>query len=171
MLTGDGEESAATVARKLGIDEYHAQLLPEDKARMVKALRRPGRVVAMVGDGINDTPALSEADIGISLRSGADLAHEVCDVLLTRNELEDLITACTIGRRAIGRLRRNYATVLGINGALMLTGLFGMMPPPVSALLHNLVTVLVAANSLRPLDGHPAHGAPPSQTLHTTGDL
>lgn len=152
MLTGDGEESAASVARRLNIDEYKSQLLPEDKVRVVQKLRRSGSVVAMVGDGINDTPALSEADVGISMKSGADIAHEVCDVLLISADLEGILTAKSISGRAMSRLRWNYAAVLGINSALVFLGLTGRISPAASALLHNLTTVLVTANSLRPFE-------------------
>ncbi|GAB6057528.1 heavy metal translocating P-type ATPase [Desulfonatronum parangueonense] len=152
MLTGDGEESAANVARKLHIDEFHAQLLPEDKVHIVKELRQSGLVVAMVGDGINDTPALSEADVGISMKSGADIAHEVCDVLLTRADLEGILTAKSISVKAMSRLRWNYGAAIGINGALVLLGLAGRISPSTSALLHNLVTITVTMNSLRPFD-------------------
>ncbi|SDB61638.1 ATPase, P-type (transporting), HAD superfamily, subfamily IC/heavy metal translocating P-type ATPase [Desulfonatronum thiosulfatophilum] len=152
MLTGDGEESAANVAQKLQIDEFHAQLLPEDKVRIVKQLRQSGLVVAMVGDGINDTPALSEADVGISMKSGADIAHEVCDVLLTRADLEGILTAKSISVRAMSRLRWNYGAAIGINAALVFLGLAGRISPSSSALLHNLVTISVTMNSLRPFD-------------------
>jgi len=153
MLTGDGQESAAGVARLLNIEEYHAQLLPEDKARIVQELRASGRVVAMVGDGINDTPALSAADVGISMKSGADIAHEICDVLLTRADLDGILTARSISERAMSRLRWNYAIAVGINAALVFLGLAGRISPSVSALAHNLSTILVTVNSLRPFDG------------------
>lgn len=152
MLTGDGEESAASVSRRLNIDEFHSQLLPEDKVRIVQELRSAGHVVAMVGDGINDTPALSAADVGVSMKSGADIAHEVCDVLLTNADLDGILTARAISSRAMSRLRWNYSAAVGINGALVLLGLAGRITPAVSALVHNLATILVTVNSLRPYD-------------------
>jgi heavy metal translocating P-type ATPase len=152
MLTGDGEESAANVARRLNIDSYKAQLLPEDKIGIVHELQRDGNVVAMVGDGINDTPALSAADVGISMKSGADIAHEVCDVLLIKPGLDGILTARYIGQRAMSRLRWNYSAALGVNFALVFLGLSGRISPAVSALSHNLGTILVTANSLRPLE-------------------
>ncbi|WP_153306874.1 heavy metal translocating P-type ATPase [Desulfonatronum thioautotrophicum] len=155
MLTGDGEESAANVAGRLNIDAYHAQLLPEDKVRIVQGLRSSGNVVAMVGDGINDTPALSASDVGISMKSGADIAHEVCDVLLTNADLDGILTARSISSRAMSRLRWNYSAAVGINGALVVLGLAGRISPTLSALIHNLATILVTVNSLRPFEKVP----------------
>ncbi|SMP77153.1 Cu2+-exporting ATPase [Desulfonatronum zhilinae] len=152
MLTGDGEESAASVSRQLNIDEFHSQLLPEDKVRIVQKLRSEGHVVAMVGDGINDTPALSAADVGVSMKSGADIAHEVCDVLLTNADLDGILSARAISSRAMSRLRWNYSAAVGINGALVVLGLTGRISPTISALIHNLATILVTVNSLRPYD-------------------
>jgi P-type E1-E2 ATPase len=152
MLTGDGEESAAGVAGRLKIDDYKSQLLPEDKVLVVQDLRQAGNVVAMVGDGINDTPALSAADVGISMKSGADIAHEVCDVLLTRPDLDEILTARSISRRAMSRLRWNYTATLGINFTLVLLGITGRISPSVSALMHNLATIVVTLNSLRSFD-------------------
>ncbi len=150
MLTGDGDESAAVVARQLNLDDYQSQMLPEDKVRVIKELQSDGNVVAMVGDGINDTLALSAADVGISMKSGADITHEVCDVLLTRTDLDTILTARYISGRAMSRLRWNYAAVIGINSSLILLGIVGRITPSASALLHNLTTVLVTAGSLRP---------------------
>jgi heavy metal translocating P-type ATPase len=152
MLTGDGEESAASVAGRLNIDDYKSQLLPEEKVLVVQDLRQAGNVVAMVGDGINDTPALSKADVGISMKSGADIAHEVCDVLLIRTDLDGILTARSISRRAMSRLRWNYTATLGVNFALVLLGITGRISPSVSALMHNLATIVVTINSLRSFD-------------------
>ena len=153
MLTGDDERSAAAVARRLGIDEYRAQVLPTDKAEIVKSLKDEGFRVLMIGDGINDSPALSAADAGVTLRDGADLAREVADVVLTRGGLGEIITAMELGRRTMDRVRFNFGAAVGLNTLYLAGSLFGLLPPGGSAVLHNLTTLGVCVNAMRPVFG------------------
>lgn len=151
MLTGDGPEAAAVAARAAGIEEIHSRLLPEDKRRLVREFKDQGRIVAVVGDGVNDSWALSEADVGISLHQGADVAREVCDVLLTSGDLRPLLLARDASRLALARINANFRLVMGVNSALLLLGLTGALRPALAALLHNATTIGAALNALRPL--------------------
>lgn len=150
MLTGDDVRTASAVAGKLGITEYCAQVLPEDKARVVRELKAEGRTVLMLGDGINDSPALSSADVGVTLRDGADLAREVADVVLMGGSLHDLVTALELGRGAMRRIQFNFAATMALNSAFLFGGLTGLLRPGVSAVLHNLTTLGVSLNAMRP---------------------
>ena len=150
MLTGDAAAPAAIAARELGITEYHAQVLPEDKTRIVRELRAAGHVVAMVGDGINDSPALSAANVGIAPRHGADIAQAAADILLAEGSLESVVALRDIAGGLMGRLHSNFRTICMINSVILGLGLFGRFTPGVSALAHNLATVGVALASLRP---------------------
>ncbi|MDR0827704.1 MAG: heavy metal translocating P-type ATPase [Desulfovibrio sp.] len=151
MLTGDGELTAASIAAEAGIDEYRARLLPADKAAFVADLKKRGFKVLMVGDGINDSQALSAADAGVSLSGGADLAREVANIVLTDGNLAGLPVARILSRRAITRIRRNFYTSLFWNSIFLAGGLLGLLTPGISALLHNATTTAVAVNTLRPL--------------------
>ncbi len=150
MLTGDNYATARNVAKRLGIEEFYAQALPEKKAGIIKDLKSKGYVVAMVGDGINDSPALSCADVGISMKHGADIAREACDVLLLDKELEGIVEARKIAQDAMFRIKQNFRYIIGINSALIGLGILGMITPVTSALVHNATTILVSANSLKP---------------------
>lgn len=161
MLTGDATAPAAMAARTLGLSDCHAQALPADKARLVRELRRAGHVVAMVGDGINDSPALSAANVGIAPRHGADIAQAAADILLAEGRLESLVPLRDIAAGLMARLKSNFRTICWVNSAILLLGLTGRFTPGLSALAHNLATVAVAAVSLRPyLPRHPEHGGP-----------
>lgn len=151
MLTGDDERTAATVAGKLGIDEYQAQVLPTDKAELVRKLQAEGHTVLMVGDGINDSPALSAADVGVTLRDGVDLAREVADVVLTECSLEQILTAMDLGKSTLRRIHVNFGATMGLNTLFLAGGLVGGLPPSASAILHNLTTVGVSLNAMRPM--------------------
>lgn len=153
MLTGDDERSAAAVARTIGIDEYRSQVLPADKAEIVSSLKDEGLRVLMIGDGINDSPALSAADAGVTLRDGADLAREVADVVLTGGDLREIITAMDLGRRTMARVRFNFGAAVGLNSLYLAGSLFGLLPPGGSAVLHNLTTLGVCLNAMRPAFG------------------
>ena len=150
MLTGDDVRTASVVAEKLGITEFRAQVLPEDKARVVRELREEGRTVLMLGDGINDSPALSSADVGVTLRDGADLAREVADVVLMGGSLKELVTALELGRGAMRRIHFNFATTMVLNSVFLFGGLAGLLQPGISAVLHNLTTLGVSLNAMRP---------------------
>ena len=150
MLTGDDERTAATVAAKLGLDDYRAQVLPEEKAAHVEALVKTGAKVLMVGDGINDSPALSAAHVGVTLRDGTDIAQEVADVVLTGNNLLDLPVAIDLGRAALTRIKQNFAISVGLNTSFLVGGLTGVLTPAAGALLHNATTIGVCLNAMQP---------------------
>jgi Cu2+-exporting ATPase len=162
MLTGDDERTAAAVAARLGIERCRAQVMPEDKAGLVRRLQAEGRIVAMVGDGVNDSPALSSADVGISLSDGADLAREVAGVVLVGTGrtsgmpaagpgLTGLIDSLDLARAAMQRIRTNFRVIIGLNSVFMALGLTGLLQPGASALLHNFTTIGVALNAMRSL--------------------
>ena len=153
MLTGDDTRTAAHVAAKLGLDGFHAQVLPQDKAKHVLELKAQGRKVLMVGDGINDSPALSAAHVGATLRDGTDIAQEVADVVLTRNNLADLPPAIELGRATMGRIHENFAVSVSLNTCILAGGLTGMLMPAIGALLHNATTIGVCLNAMRPTLG------------------
>lgn len=157
MLTGDDERTAAAVATALNIDEYHASVLPTDKARIIQTLKAEGRTVIMIGDGINDSPGLSAADVGVTLRDGADLAQEVADVVLTECRLEALVTAIDLGRAALGRIHTNFYATMGLNTAFLAGGLTGVLQPGLSAVCHNVTTVGISLSAMR--RNLPAHKA------------
>ncbi|MBQ3060431.1 MAG: heavy metal translocating P-type ATPase [Desulfovibrio sp.] len=150
MLTGDDERTARVVACSAGIDEFRAQVLPADKARIVQELSSEGCKVLMVGDGINDAPALSASHVGVAMIDGTDLAREVANVLLTKPDLNGLVCARQLGRRTLRRIHFNFAATLTLNSIFLLGGLFMLLPPGLSALLHNLSTLGVSLNAMRP---------------------
>lgn len=149
MLTGDDRKTARAVAERLGIDEFEAQVLPVDKASYVQKLRAQGCRVLMVGDGINDSPALSSADVGATLREGSAIAQEVADLVLTRNTLQDLPRAIDLGRASMARVKENFGVSVGLNTAFMAGGLVGLLQPALGAVLHNLTTIGVCLNAMR----------------------
>lgn len=149
MLTGDDERTARVVAEKLGIDHYRAGILPSDKAAVVVALKEKGAKVLMVGDGVNDSPALSASDVGVTLRDGADIAQEVADVVLSENTLAGLPVAMDLGKAAMARIRQNFVASVGLNGVFLAGGLTGTLMPAAGALLHNGTTIGVCLNAMR----------------------
>ena len=153
MLTGDDERTAAAVAARLGIDAWRAQVLPSDKADEVLRLKDAGAKVLMIGDGINDSPALSAADVGVTMRAGTDIAQEVADVIMAPS-LEYLLVALDLGEATMKRIRSNVGISVGLNSAFLAGGLTGILMPAVSALLHNATTIGVCLNAMRPELGH-----------------
>lgn len=153
MLTGDDQRTAQAVANRLGITEFRAQVLPEDKASEVQKLKDEGAKVLMVGDGINDSPALSTADVGVTLRDSTDIAQEVADVVLT-DSLMNLLVALDLGEATMRRIKQNVGYAVGLNSAFLAGGLTGLLTPMLSALLHNATTVGVCLNAMRPQLGH-----------------
>ncbi|HJA78324.1 heavy metal translocating P-type ATPase [uncultured Desulfovibrio sp.] len=149
MLTGDDERTARAVAARLGIEEFRAQVLPADKAEVIRELNAQGCRVLMVGDGINDAPALSASHVGLAMCDGADLAREVANVLLTRPSLEGLLTARRLGCGTLKRIRGNFAAAMSLNSLFLLGGLFMLLTPGLSALLHNLTTLGITLNAMR----------------------
>lgn len=155
MLTGDSEKTAASIAHRAGVDEYRSGLLPEDKAKYIEELRSQGYTVAMVGDGVNDSPALSAANVGIAMAEGADMAREVADIVLVSGKLEGLILARLISRESLRRIRTGFKTSLFWNSIFLMGGLMGFLAPGISALLHNATTAAIAVSSVRPMLGAP----------------
>ncbi len=151
MLTGDDERTAARIAAEAGITEYRADLLPEDKHAYVEALVARGQRVVMVGDGVNDAPALSAADVGIAMGTGTAIAQEVADVTLAAGGLDAIVRLHALSRSLMGRLDRSFTAVMGINSALLAAGIVGIIRPQTSALLHNGTTIALAAESARRL--------------------
>lgn len=151
MLTGDNRGMARAIAEELGIDDYRAEVLPEDKADFIRAMHRQGRSVIMIGDGINDTPALSLSDVGIAIGSGAGVAREVADVTIAAEDLRELVLLRKLSQKLMERIDRNYRFVMGFNGALIILGAFGLLAPATSAILHNGSTILLSMDCLTPL--------------------
>jgi P-type E1-E2 ATPase len=151
MMTGDNERTARAIADSVGVDEYHAEVLPEDKAAFVRAEHEAGRKVIMVGDGVNDSPALSEADAGIAIAEGAAIAREVADITVSSEDLTMLLTLRELSLLLMRRIDRNYRFIIGFNLGLILLGAFGVIPPTTSALLHNSSTILLSLDSMRDL--------------------
>jgi len=151
MLTGDSRHTAAAIAEQLGIDDFHAEVLPEDKAAYIRAEQASGRTVIMIGDGINDAPALSLADVGVAIGSGATIAREVADITIAAEDLRELVLLRQLSDRLMGRINRNYRFVMSFNGALIGLGAVGLLPPATSALLHNASTLLLSMDCLTDL--------------------
>ncbi len=148
MLTGDSERAAAAIAAEVGVDEYRAEILPADKAGFVEAERTKGHTVIMIGDGINDSPALSKANVGIAINDGAAIAREIADITIAADDLHELVSLRRIAGKLTGRIRSNYRFVLGFNGSLIALGALGILPPATSAMLHNLSTLDVSLRSM-----------------------
>ncbi len=150
MLTGDDKRAAKNMADYLGITEYHAGILPVDKAQIVQELQAQGAKVIMVGDGVNDAPALSMANVGVSLRDGTDLAKEVADVVLLESNLHSIVVARQLGQKVVQRIKGNFVANMSLNSAFLGLSLFGIISPTLSAILHNVTTVGVTLNATRP---------------------
>ena len=148
MLTGDNKRTAAVIAAELGVDDFRADVLPEGKANYIAELRRQGHTVIMVGDGINDSPALSEADVGIAISDGAAIAREIADITISADKLWELVELRVIAMGLMHRIHRNYRIVIGFNGSLIGLGLLGAITPAVSAALHNLSTLAISLHSM-----------------------
>ena len=151
MLTGDSRNTAAAIAKTLQIDDYRAEVLPEDKAAYIKAEQKQGRTVVMIGDGINDAPALSLADVGIAIGSGATIAREVADITIAAEDLRELVLLRRLSEKLMQRIGRNYRFVMSFNSALIFLGALGLLPPATSALLHNSSTLLLSMDCMTPL--------------------
>ena len=148
MLTGDSERTAKAIAEQVGVDDYRAEVLPEDKASFVEAERRAGRTVIMIGDGINDSPALSAANVGIAISDGAAIAREIADVTIAAESLFELVALRRIAQHLMRRIHANYRFVIGFNGSLIGLGVAGILMPATSAMLHNLSTVAISLRSM-----------------------
>lgn len=151
MMTGDSERTAKAVAEKLGIDEYHAEVMPEDKAMFIEKMQTDGNSVIMVGDGVNDSPALSKADVGIAISSGAAIAREIADITVSSDDLNSLVTLKEISNLLMARIRSNYRSIISFNTALIALGVVGLIPPTTSAFLHNASTLAFTLKSMTKL--------------------
>lgn len=151
MMTGDSERTASAIAAKIGVDEYYSEVLPEDKANFVQRERDMGNTVVMVGDGINDSPALSAANVGIAISDGAEIAREIADITVAANNLRELITLRKLSKAMMKRIRKNYKVILGINGGLIALGVSGVIQPTTSAMLHNTSTLVIGLKSMQNL--------------------
>ena len=151
MMTGDSERTAAAIAKRVGVDEYYAEVLPEDKANFVEKEKSEGRKVILIGDGINDSPALSAADAGIAISDGAEIAREIADITIAADDLREVVTLKLLSNLMLKRIHRNYRSIVGINSGLIVLGVTGMIQPTMSALLHNTSTLLISLRSMRNL--------------------
>ena len=148
MMTGDNEQTAQSVAKAVGVDDYRAGVLPEDKAEFVRNAKADGHTVMMIGDGVNDSPALSEADVGIAINSGAAIAKEVADITIASDDLFELVTLRQISTALMNRIHSNYRFIVSFNTALIVLGVAGIIPPTFSALLHNMSTLGISLKSM-----------------------
>lgn len=151
MMTGDSDRIASNIAGKVGVDEYYSEVLPEDKAGFVGKEKADGRKVIMIGDGINDSPALSQADVGIAISDGAEIAREIADVTIAADDLREIITLRRLSEAMMKRIHKNYRRIIGINSTLIVLGVMGLIPPTMSALLHNTSTLLISLESMKNL--------------------
>ncbi|RGM69450.1 heavy metal translocating P-type ATPase [Agathobacter rectalis] len=151
MMTGDSERTASVIAKKVGIDEYYAEVLPEDKAAFVEKEKDKGRKVIMIGDGINDSPALSAANVGIAISDGAEIAREIADITVGSDDLYQIVTLKYISNALMKRIKSNYRKIVGFNSGLIALGVAGVLPPTTTALLHNGSTILISVNSMKNL--------------------
>lgn len=151
MMTGDSDRIASTIAHKVGVDAYYSEVLPEDKAKFVENEKKSGRRVIMIGDGINDSPALSEASVGIAISDGAEIAREIADVTISADDLYEIATLKRLSDAMVRRINKNYHMIVGINTGLILLGVAGVFQPTMSALLHNTSTILISLKSMENL--------------------
>ena len=148
MMTGDNEKTAAAVAREVGVDEYHAEVLPEDKAKFIREEKTAGRTVIMIGDGVNDTPALSEADVGIAINTGAAIAKEIADITISSEDLFEIVKLRELASALTKRIDRNFRFIVGFNFMLIVLGVAGFIQPTTSAMLHNMSTLGISLKSM-----------------------
>lgn len=151
MMTGDSEKTAASVARRVGVDAYYSEVLPEDKAKFVEQERASGRTVIMIGDGINDSPALSAANVGIAIRDGAQIAQEIADITISAENLWEIVMLRRLSEALMWRIQKNYRSIVGINATLILLGVTGILQPTTSALLHNMSTLTISLTNMKNL--------------------
>ena len=148
MMTGDSKHTAEAIAKRVGVDQYYAEVLPEDKARFVEEEKQKGKTVIMVGDGINDSPALSAADVGIAISDGAEIAREIADITIQADDLEQLVTLKLLSNALMKRIKRNYRSIVGFNAGLIVLGVAGVMQPTTTAMLHNTSTLAISLKNM-----------------------
>ena len=150
-MTGDSERTAAAIASRVGVDEYYSEVLPEDKARFVEEEKAKGNKVIMIGDGINDSPALSAADVGIAVSDGAEIAREIADITIASDDLYEIVTLKLLSASLMKRIQTNYRLIVGVNTLLIAAGAGGFLAPATTALLHNLSTLGISLESMTDL--------------------
>ena len=160
MMTGDSEKTAASIAQRFGVDEYYSEVLPEDKADFIEREKAAGRKVVMIGDGINDSPALSASDAGIAVSGGAELAREIADIMIEAEDLHEIVMLKYLSDAMMRRIHKNYKEIIGINSGLIVLGVAGWIQPTASALLHNMSTLTISLNSMRSLLCDKGHSLP-----------
>lgn len=151
MMTGDSERTACAIARRVGVDEYYSEVLPEDKARFVEEQKRSGHKVVMIGDGINDSPALSAADVGIAINEGAEIAREISDITIGAEDLQQIVVLRQLSHELMKRIHHNYRFIVSFNSGLIVLGVTGILAPTTSALLHNASTLMIGLKSMKNL--------------------
>lgn len=151
MMTGDSERTACAIARRVGVDEYYSEVLPEDKARFVEEQKRNGHKVVMIGDGINDSPALSTADVGIAISEGAEIAREISDITIGAEDLQQIVVLRQLSHALMKRIHHNYRFIVSFNSGLIVLGVAGILAPTTSALLHNASTLMIGLKSMKNL--------------------
>ena len=151
MMTGDSEHTAVAIAKRVGVDEYYSEVLPEDKADFVEKEKAKGRKVIMIGDGINDSPALSAADVGVAISDGAELAREIADIMIGAENLYELVILKQLSDGLMKRIKRNYRFIVTFNAGLILLGVSGILQPTTSALFHNMSTLGISLKSMQDL--------------------
>ena len=155
MMTGDNRHTAAAIAKEVGVDAFYAEVLPEDKANYIRKTREEGKCVIMIGDGVNDSPALSEADAGIAINSGAAIAREIADITISSENLFEIVVLRRLSMALMDRIHRNYRFIVGFNLMLIGCGVAGVMQPTTSALLHNMSTLGISLKSMTNLLDEP----------------
>ena len=145
MLTGDGDETAERVSKELGINKFYSQVLPEDKSNVIEGLKNEGHTVIMVGDGVNDSPALAAANVSVAMKDGSDIAREVADITLMESDLRSLIVLRELSVNVMKKISKNYRDILVINTSLLLLGVWGWINPTTAVLFHNISTMLISA--------------------------
>ena len=156
MMTGDNRKTAEAVAQQVGVDEFHAEVLPEDKAEYIRRAKAEGHTILMIGDGVNDSPALSEADAGIAINTGAAIAREIADITISSEDLFELVTLRRLSAALMTRIQKNYRFIVGFNLMLIVLGVTGVIQPTLSALLHNMSTLGISLKSMTNLLDAPA---------------
>ena len=151
MMTGDSERTASAIAKRVGVDEYYSEVLPEDKASYIEKQKENGNTVIMVGDGINDSPALSAANVGIAISDGAEIAREIADITIAADDLNEIVTLKKLSNELMKRIQKNYRTIVGINACLIALGVGGIIQPTTSALLHNTSTLAISLRNMENL--------------------
>ena len=151
MMTGDSERTAAAIAKRVGVDEYYSEVLPEDKANFITKEKEKGRKVMMIGDGINDSPALSAASVGIAVSDGAEIAKEIADITISAESLYEVVALKQLSNALLKRIHTNYRSIVAINSSLIVLGVAGILAPATSALCHNVSTLLISLKSMKNL--------------------